>query len=94
MRASAENGRLIEMHIELSRTELSYQNHLLLHRVTSDIYISTAPFFQRCLIMAAPAGNALPRDQYQHYIPRFILRYFQDAQIQPRYILLITSTCG
>ncbi|KIM47161.1 hypothetical protein M413DRAFT_422925 [Hebeloma cylindrosporum] len=34
--------------------------------------------------MPAPPGNALPRDQYQHYIPRFILRYFQDAQVQPR----------
>ncbi|KAF8968083.1 hypothetical protein BDZ97DRAFT_1655377, partial [Flammula alnicola] len=28
--------------------------------------------------------NNIPKDQYQHYIPRFILRYFQDAQIQPR----------
>ncbi|KAF8959794.1 hypothetical protein BDZ97DRAFT_1704752 [Flammula alnicola] len=26
----------------------------------------------------------LPKDQYQHYIPRFILRYFQDTQLQPR----------
>ncbi|KAF8956861.1 hypothetical protein BDZ97DRAFT_1925028 [Flammula alnicola] len=29
-------------------------------------------------------SNDIPKDQYQHYIPRFILRYFQDAQIQPR----------
>jgi hypothetical protein len=47
---------------------------------------------RRCTFMPAPHANALPRDQYQHYIPRFILRYFQDAQIQPRYILQYVSS--
>ena len=82
------------MRIERSRTESSYQSYLL---ITAS-YIGFLVFkqlhkqqaSQRCLqvFMPAPPGNALPRDQYQHYIPRFILRYFQDAQIQPRYIVL------
>ncbi|KAF8959800.1 hypothetical protein BDZ97DRAFT_1704757 [Flammula alnicola] len=33
---------------------------------------------------ATSTSTDLPKDQYQHYIPRFILRYFQDTQIQPR----------
>ncbi|KAF5309394.1 hypothetical protein D9619_012311 [Psilocybe cf. subviscida] len=31
-----------------------------------------------------PTSPSTPRDQYQHYIPRFILRSFQDAQIHAR----------
>ncbi|KAF5309372.1 hypothetical protein D9619_012307 [Psilocybe cf. subviscida] len=34
--------------------------------------------------MPQAASPSTPRDQYQHYIPRFILRSFQDAQIRQR----------
>ena len=60
----------------------------LFRSLNSGNFASSVPWYLCFVAMPVLTNSTLPKDQYQHYIPRFIPQYFQDAQNRPKYAIL------